>query len=309
MSGGSTTLAANNIEQVNKKILEAFVAGNSSYESTFENTFRIREPERKDERFAIVKTDSGVTETADGGAYPIQDVREIGVNQISQKVYKSAIAIGDLTEAFQANTQVEQTAMTRGYDFKNKIDQLCVNFLDNSTSTTAPYGITIDGGTYALVGTTQPVGDTGTTQSNRVSSLLAKDSINLARIRMRKMKDHNGRIAGLRPKRLVTPSEEVMNAWQLTFSPNEPESANNNLNYVKTLGISIIENPLLSDTQGCYLLADQSIVGARGLLLLVKEMPTMRRVRNDETGNWNYQMRMILNAGVSDYYGVVSIGV
>lgn len=301
--------ASANLEQVDKKIMEAYVAGDNAYQSTYDLIFRVRTPERKDERFTIVKTNNAVTETADGGAYPTQPVYEIGANEINQKVYKSAIAIGDLSEAFSANTVIEEVAMQRGQDFQNETDQICTNFLDNVTSTTAPYGINIDGTDYAMVSTTQPIGDTGATQSNRVTSVLAKDSLNTARTRMKKMKDHNGRIASKRPQRLVTPVEETMNAWELTYSPGEPESANRNRNYINTLGIKLIENHLLSDTQGCFLLAEQAATGARGLMLLIKESPTMRRVRNDETGNWNYQLRMILNAGVNDYFGLVSIGI
>jgi hypothetical protein len=304
----ATTLASQNIEQVDLKVKQAFNTGAKGYLSAYERVFIVETPDRKDERFVIVQTDSAVSEVSDGGAYPTQAVSEIGANQITQKVYKSAIPISDLSDLFDNYKAIERTAQTRGYHFKAKTDALCAAFLNNATSTTTPYGININGTTYALNGTTQAIGATGTTQSNRQTGALDKTTLNSARVLMRKMKDHDGMIANYQPRRLVVPAEETMNAWQITTSAGEPESANRNDNYVKTLGLEIIEWPLLTSTAACWLLADKSDVGAKGLRLEVKEMPTVRRILHPDTGNWNYQFRMVLQPGVIDYMGIVSIG-
>ena len=304
----ATTLASQNIEQVDLKVKDAFNTGAKGYLSQYENVFIVETPERKDERFVIVQTDSGVSEVADGAAYPTQDISEIGANQITQKVYKSAIPIGDLADLFDNYKAIERTAQTRGYHFKAKTDALCAAFLNNATSTTAPYGININGTTYALNGTTQAIGKTGTTQSNRQTGSLDKSTLNSARVLMRKMKDHDGMIANYQARRLVVPAEETMNAWQITKSAGEPESANRNDNYINSLGLSIIEWPLLTSTTACWLMADKSDVGAKGLRLEVKEMPTVRRILHPDTGCWNYQFRMVLQPGVIDYMGIVSIG-
>ncbi len=100
-----------------------------------------------------------------------------------------------------------------------------------------------------------------------------------------------------------------MNAFQISTSPGEPESANRNDNYLKTLGLQLIEWPLLTSTTGCFLLADKSDVGCKGLRLEVKEMPTGRRILHPDTGCWVYQFRMVLYPGVVDYLGFVTIGV
>jgi len=106
----------------------------------------------------------------------------------------------------------------------------------------------------------------------------------------------------------VTPTDETMNAWQLVKSPDEPESANRNLNYLNSLSMSLIEWPLLTSTTACFLLADKSDMGAKGLRLEVKELPTMKRVMNPVTGNFQYQFRMVLFPGSVDYMGMQSIG-
>ena len=304
----STTLGANNLEQLDKKVLKAFNTGAKGYLSQYENVAIVEKPERKDERFVIVQTDSAVSEVSDGAAYPTQDVSEIGANTISQHIFKSAIPIGDLSELFDNYGAIERTAQTRGYHFQAKTDSLVAAIFNNATSTTAPYGININGTTYALNGTTQAIGKTGTTQSNRVTGNLDKSTLNTARVYMRKMKDHDGMIANYQARRLLVPSEEMMNAWQLTMSGGEPESANRNDNYVKSLGLQIIEWPLLTSTTACWLMADKSDVGMKGVRLEVAEMPTVRRILYPSTGNWVYQYRMVLFPGSVDYVGNVSIG-
>ena len=301
--------AALNLEQADKRVLEAFAAGAAGYKPAYQDVFIIETPERRDERFTIVKTDAAVSEVSDGGAFPVQAVNEIGANTISVRVYKSAIEISDLADVFDNYGTIVKSAMTRGYHFTAKTDQLCADFLNNATSTTSPYGFNVAGTTYALVGTAQPIGDSGLTQSNRTSGNLTKDTLNSARVKMRNMKDHDGMVALFQARRLVTPTDETMNAWQLVKSPDEPESANRNLNYLNSLGMQLIEWPLLTSTTACFLLADKSDVGAKGLRLEVKELPQMKRVLNPSTGNYQYQFRMILFPGSIDYMGIQSIGV
>jgi len=304
----SITTAGLNLEQADLRVKEAFTSGARGYISEYEKVFIVETPERKDERFTIVKTDSAVQEVADGGAYPLQPVNEIGANTITVRVYKSAIEISDLADLFDNYGSIVKTAMTRGYHFKAKTDALCADFLNNATSTSAPYGFNVAGTTYALVGATQPIGDSGSTQSNRVTGNLSKDNANAAYVLMRNMKDHDGMIAAYQARRFVFPTVERMQAWQLFSSPDEPESANRNLNFLKEFNIELIEWPLLTSQTACFMMADKSDIGAKGLRLEVKEMPTMRRILNPSTGNWQYQFRMVLFPGVVDYLGVVSIG-
>lgn len=306
----ATTQVGLNLAQADLLVKEAFVAGVKGYESQYENVFIIETPKRLDEKFTILKTDSSVQEVADGAAYPTQSINELGMNTITVKVYKSAIPISDLTEAFAEDNygKISESAKTRGYHFKAKTDALGAAFLNNATSSSAPYGINVAGTTYSLVGTTQPIGDSGATQSNRVSGSLDKTTLNAARVLMRKMKDHDGMIANYQARRLVVPSEEVMNAWQITASSGEPESANRNDNYIKTLGLQIIEWPLLTSTTASFLMAAKDTFGMKGLRMEVKELPTSRRILSQITGNWQYQFRMILQPGIIDFLGLVSIG-
>ena len=304
----SMTTGARNIEQIDKKVKEVFIAGANGYNPMYNKVFNIETPERFDERYTTTKTDAAVLEVADGGAFPTQPIVEIGANQITQRIFKSAIQIGDVAELFDNYGAIERTAQTRGYQMVAKIDILGADILNNSTSTSAPYGINIAGTTTSLFSTTQPIGDSGDTQSNRVSGDLDKTTLNSAYVAMRKMKDHDGMIAGFQARRLVVPMEEFQNAWQICMSRGEPESANRNDNFSQTLGLEIIPWQQLSSTTACFLLADKGMMQARGLRYPIKEMPTIRRLFDTKTGTHMYTFRMFVAPGLTDYQGCVSIG-
>jgi hypothetical protein len=95
-----TTLGSPNLEQLDLKVKEAFVAGVRGYDACYQDIFIIETPQRKNERFTIVKTDSSIQEVADGGEFPSKSTNEIGANEISQKVFKSSNSIGDFADAF-----------------------------------------------------------------------------------------------------------------------------------------------------------------------------------------------------------------
>lgn len=304
----------NNLLQLDKRLKQAFQAGAMDYKPVYDKVFNISTPERKDELFTIVKMDNAATEVSDGAAYPESSIVELGSNTVSQKIFKAAIPISDFSEAFDNYGAIVRAANRKAYQFMYAIDQLCVAFFNNPTLTTAPYGITIGTTLTSLISNTQPIGDTGLTFDNRITGALDKVTLNDMYTGMITMPSHENVIGGYRPDRLVVPAREAMNAWQITESPMEPESANNNRNFSNTLGLTSIVWPLLTETgsvttaTACYLLAPKGENGARGPQLLIKKNPYVKRVLNTDTGNQVYQVDMMLNAGIVDWQAIMGCG-
>jgi|GEM_PF-7128639 len=303
----SATVAQANLNQVDLLVKEAFDGGATAYESKFQQVFVVETPQRKDEKFVVAKTSNAVDEVADGADSPEGSVVELDANTITVKVYKSAIKIGDLPELFDNYGLIQRIGAGKGRDFKYKMDELGASFFNNSTSSTAPYGCTISGSRIPLVGDSQTVGDTGTTQDNDTEGALTKTTFNTAYVKMTEMKGHNGNIAGFQVKRFLVPADLHLAAWEMLMSSGEPESANQNKNFVNSLGIELIMWPLLSSATASWLLASKSEVGAYGLRYEVKELPQMRRVFDPDAGIWKYLFRMVVQPGVVDYLGVQGI--
>ena len=146
------TIANNLLLNVDKKILLSFQAGARQYIPTYDKIFNIDKPQRKDEKYGIIKLDNAAPEVADGAAFPESSITEVGDATISTKVFKSAVPISDLSEAFDNYGAIEQGASRKSYQFVYAIDQLGANFVNNATSTSGAHGFSIAGTTNALVG-------------------------------------------------------------------------------------------------------------------------------------------------------------
>lgn len=301
------TIANNLLAEVDKKVLESFQSGAKSYITQYEKVFDIKTPERKDEKFSILALNNAVTEVADGGAYAKSDINEVALNNISMKLFKESVQISDFSEMFDNYGSIQMAAMDKGRQFNYKIDSMGAAFIDNCAATTDPYGFTIGGTLTSLVSDTNVVGITGLTYDNKITGTLNKTSLNDAYTALKKMPGHDGNIAGYQARRLLVPQQEELNAWQITRSPNEPESANNNENFTNTLGLDLIVWPLLTSTTGCLLMADKGYNGARGMIMVVKQMPSVKRIISQTTGCPEYQIDMALNFGFVDWLGVVGI--
>ena len=302
------TTANNLVSEVDKKVLESFQSGAKSYITQYEKVFDMKVPERKDEQFSILALNNAVTEVSDGGAYAKSEITDVAQNGITMKLFKESVQLSDFSTMFDNYGSIEMAAMDKGRQFVYKIDSLAAGFIDNVTSTTSPYGFTLGGTTCSLVGDTQPIGVTGLTQDNKVTGNLTKDTLNTAYVYLKKQKGHDGNIGGYQARRLLVPQEEELNAYQITKSTGEPESANRNDNFTQTLGLDVIVWPLLTSTTGCLLLADKGYNGARGLIGVVKKMPSVKRIIAQNTGCAEYQIDMAINFGFVDYLGVVSLG-
>lgn len=302
---------AQNLSQANLKVKEVFNGGFSNYIPKWNKVFITGIPDRLDEKFTIAKIGNEVTEVADGGDAPESQVNELGENTITTKLYKAAVTAGDFSELFDNYGRVRQLISSKGYDFSYKLDELGVSFFNNATSTTTPYGININGTTYPLVGNSQAIGDTGSTQDNRIAGSLTKATATEARVAMMMQKAHNGNIAGKQARRIVVPPSQEVTAWEIFRSPKEPASANNNDNFLSTQAMEIITWELmeLNSTTASFLLGDKSENGAYGLKMMIKLNPTMQHVMDTDSGCHKWIFRMAAQPGVVDYLGVVSIGV
>ena len=303
----STVLGVNNLSQVNKLVADVFGLALASRDNKWDKVFAERSPSRKDEKLTIIKLDNSVTETSDGGAFTPNNIKEIGNYTITQKIFKDSVILGDFAEEFDNYGKIKQAAQEKGMDYAYQMDALAVAFLNNPTSTTAPYGFEVDGAGTAspLLSATCPVGDTGATQSNLQTGGLSKANVNAALVKLLQQKRHNGNIAGYQWKRWIVSPTELMSAWQMINSSGEPESADRASNYMNTLGVEIIPWDLLTTSTTSFLMDSKSVTPH--FVYFVKLRPSMQAIRSQNTGNIEYQFRMMLQAGIADMQGCVGL--
>lgn len=302
-----SVLAANNLNQVNKLVADVFGLSLASRENKWDKVFTEVVPTRKDEKLTIIKLDNSVTESSDGGAFTPNSIKEIGNYTVTQKIFKDSVTLGDFAEEFDNYGKIKQAAMEKGMDYAYQMDALAVAFLNNPTSTTAPYGFIVDGSSTktSLFSAIQPVGDTGSTQSNLQTGGLSKTNVNSAMVLLSQMKRHNGNNAGYQWRRWVVSQSELLSAWQMVNSAGEPESADRASNYLNTLGVEVIPWDLLTTSTTSFLMGSKMVTPH--LVYFVKLRPSMQSIRNQQTGNVEYQFKMMLQSGVADFQGIVGL--
>jgi hypothetical protein len=288
-------------------VADVFGLALASRENKWDKIFTEKVPTRKDDKLTIIKLDNSVTESSDGGAFTPSLIKELGTYTVTQKIFKDSVSLGDFAEEFDNYGKIEAAAREKGLDYSYQMDALAVAFLNNPTSTTAPYGFIVDNTSTKtpLLSATQPIGDTGSTQSNLQTGGMTKANVNLANVLLTQMKRHNGNRAGAQWKRWVVHPNELMNAWQMINSSGEPESADRASNYLNTLGVEIIPWDLLSTTTTSFLMGSKMMTPH--LVYFIKLRPSMQSILNQQTGNREFQFKMMLQTGISNYEAIVGL--
>jgi phage major head subunit gpT-like protein len=128
------------------------------------------------------------------------------------------------------------------------------DLLNSGESAAARVGL--DG--EALFSGTHPVqGVPGDTLSNLVNAALSKTSLETAIERLEGLTNEKGIPIVYKPKTLIVPYQQKWIARELIDSELDPESANNAVNAVKPEGLTYMVSHYLTDSNACYLVADE----------------------------------------------------
>lgn len=116
------------------------------------------------------------------------------------------------------------------------------------------------GDAIALCGSHPYSPSNASTQSNAGSTALSYDAIIATRKLMRAFEDDRGELVNIMPDTLIVPPELENTAWEILESVNKPDTANNNGNYVRSTGISLIVWDYLTDANNWFLV-DSTLAG------------------------------------------------
>jgi phage major head subunit gpT-like protein len=84
-----------------------------------------------------------------------------------------------------------------------------------------------------------------------------------------------------RPKTLLVHTDSVRYARELVGSDLKPDSADNNMNSLKSDGIQVVGSPHLTDTDAWFLLGDKSEIGLRVIVRKGIETKSEEQFKND----------------------------
>jgi hypothetical protein len=110
------------------------------------------------------------------------------------------------------------------------------------------------GDTFALCATAHTWAGTATTQSNSGTAALSATSLASARLSMRDFTDETDNLLTARGTLLLVPPELEQTAYEITQSEKKPLTANNDVNFIKSLGYKVVVWDYLTDTNNWFLI-------------------------------------------------------
>ena len=152
-------------------------------------------------------------------------------------------------------------------------------------------------------------------QGNRVTTALTRNNLIDAMKVIMKMTNQASKRLSLLPKYLLHPIDLVGTAWELTQTPNDPESANNTRNIVgvgSPYGLTPIKVPNWTDTNNWYLMCDPAQIACIEMgFLFGNEQPELLSQENPSVGMVftndviAYKVRWDFGGDWIDYRGAV----
>ena len=160
----------------------------------------------------------------------------------------------------------------------------------------------VGGDSVALCSASHPLPKGGTASNTLATPMsLSETGIETMRSAMRKLPGSNGYVqAGYDPKTLVVPEELWFRANRILKSEQQNDTANNAINVLKGMGITIASNRYLTSTTNRFLVSDLDA----GLRFIWRKKPMFRQHNTEDNYTATFSGVMRFSTGWSDWRDV-----
>jgi len=192
--------------------------------------------------------------------------------------YKGAIEYDDFDQGYK--TSITHSQFARGFEVERflvetdqyniinarpaglalagirKREKDAASVFNNAFTASAPY---LGADAQSLCDGAHPASpaNTATTQSNSGTTALSKEAIAATRLLMREFKDDRGELIQVMPDVLLVPPELEETAYVEVGTTKKPGSADNDLNFVNSMGLRIVVWDYLTDANNWFLIDSQ----------------------------------------------------
>lgn len=284
-------------DEINLLTRTIFETGYKSYVPTGKEVFNTIIPERVDEKETIAAINIDMPELSEEEVFSMASSKEIGSMSYTSKAFGKGVAISKLMQEF-SNFGIAMKGMNRlGYVSRFTQDKFLADVITGAFDSTVTYD-----GKYLASATHLVSDDAAITQSNKATAALSGTSLNAAYVAFNQMVDHGGVPMPQQETVLLIPRSLHMTAWQLLNSPNSPENAYNNRNFLNTMNIKIVVWDLLDkvSTTAWFLLSNKNF---HSLNAYQKTQPTLVMHTNHDNESLVQTSRFVQTQGAPDYFG------
>lgn len=265
--------------------------------SVFPSIFHVESSGKQDEKDSAVSGFGYFNETSEGASLDYDDPKQMYDVTYTHKKYTKGFKVSE--EMYEddlyrvMNRKPGQLALAA----RRTAEYYAASVFNNAFSTSYQ-----GGDAKPLCSISHPRADGGTAQSNASSSGIVLNETNLdTGIQAEEAQlDDRGMKIGVMAKTLVVPRALRKTASILLESEGRPEIADNDVNFYRGLGISLIPWHYITTDTNWFLLDD----GVHLLTWFWRVRPEFKKDNAFDTGMGLYKSRMRFSKGFSDWRGV-----
>lgn len=238
-----------------------------------------------------------IPEKTEGSAVDFEDPLQSFSKRYTHTTYGLGITI--TMEMYQDDQYriARRWANALGRSARATVETITSNVFNNgfSTSYPAPDGAALFSTSHVLKG--------GGTSSNRpaTDADLSPSALESAIQAFKAIRDDQNIMSEVQPRILLVSTSDYFTALKIVGSPQEAFTANNQINPIKSQGLTVIDWPYLTDADAWFLLG-----APKDTMLNVfwRMRPAMSNDDDFTTGNALYKILFRMSCGASDWRGL-----
>lgn len=265
------------------------------YPPLYTRYFNSVKGDRRTERITGIIGPTELETVSEGQATPYVDILEDYITSVSFQKWAKGIQFTEEAVMFDKTNRLGRSAEKFALSARHTEETRAARVLNNCTSTNHA-----DTG-QPLVSNSQPIKRTGGTFDNRIDGDLSVAALDSAMVQFRNMVDGSNLKINVSPAYLiVTPTDERV-ARQLVGSPQEPYTADNQINYLRGRA-EVIVNPWLTDADTWFLVARPE---ENGLYYVSWKALARKAWVDNDADALKFKATEIMEATFADWRGLV----
>lgn len=263
----------------------------------FPQIFTVESSDKQSEKDSAISGFGYFPQTDEGGSIVYEDpVQMYDVTYVHKK-YTKGFKISEEMYEDDLYRVMNRKPAQLATAAKRTTEYYAASVFNNGYSTSY-----LGGDSKPLFSTGHPRADGGTSQSNASSTgiTLNEDNLNTAILALEGQTDDKGMKIAAEADILLVPRALRKTASILTESTGRPETADNDINYYRSMGLKVIAWHYLTSTTAWFLIDSRTKL----LTWFWRVKPEFKQDNAFDTGMALYKARMRFSKGWSDWRGV-----
>jgi len=262
---------------------------------TYTEVFNVRDSGRAYEETTGVTGLSLFSTQTEGDKVEYDEILQAYDKRFTHKKYAKGVQISEDANEDDVDNAISEFGPALGTSAQQSVETVVWNVFNNGfSSETTPDGVALFSNSHVLRG--------GGTFDNLVSGDLSIANLEAALNQMADMRDERNLRVEMSATKLVIPYNQLWTATEILKSQMKSNTANNAINALTQVGLSIVVCKYLTNATDWFLCADSQ---RTKLIVYWRRRPRTDHAMDFDTGNFKTKMTYKMSTGASDWRGII----